>query len=193
MLTSMALVLLLAESPASQPTMPRQAEPPKQQSQAQSRSDGETSDGLPADPLFDKPRIATDDPAFVLAAIESGRQGVMDARAGASGLPTPELRAAAMQIGEQQEATLKKLESIAKTKGWRLPEGNPSRTGTVPVSGPVRTSADFIINQIAQHQSTVAQFRAQAAGKGDPQLRRALREALPGYQKNLDMLLQLKP
>jgi hypothetical protein len=191
MLTSLALVLLLAESPASQPTMPRQAEPPKQQ--AQSRRDGETSDGLPADPLFDKARTATDDPAFVLAAVESGRQGVMDARAGATGLATPELRAAAMRIGEQQEATLKKLESIANAKGWRLPEGNPVRTGTVPISGPARTGADFIINQIAQHQSTVAQFRAQAAGKGDPQLRRALREALPGYQKNLDMLLQLKP
>jgi hypothetical protein len=38
----------------------------------------------------------------------------------------------------------------------------------------------------------VDQFRAQIGGKGDPELRRALREALPGYQKNLEMLLGLK-
>jgi hypothetical protein len=53
-------------------------------------------------------------------------------------------------------------------------------------------SADFIVNQIRLHQTTIAQFRAQSAGNGDAELRRVLREALPGYQKNLEMLLGLK-
>src|SRR5687768_9731894 len=137
MLQALSLVLLLADS-AGEPTLPRQAEPPKEHAPPQ-------AGGMPADPLFDKPLSATDDAAFVLAAVESGRQGVIDARAGSAGLSTPELRAAAAKIGRQQEATLGKLESIAKTKGWRLPEGNPVRTGTVPVASPARTSADFII------------------------------------------------
>ena len=104
----------------------------------------------------------------------------------------PELRAAAAKIGRQQEEVLARLEAISKAKGWRLPDGNPVRTGTVPVTSATRTSADFIINQIAFHETTVDQFRAQLAGKGDTQLKRALREAIPGYEKNLQMLLGLK-
>jgi hypothetical protein len=177
--------VLLAESPASPTTIPRQAEPPKEHAPSQ-------EGGLPADPLFDKPLTATDDAAFVLAAVESGRQGLLDARAGSTALGTPELRAAAQKIERQQQATLGRLETLAKAKGWRLPQGNPDRTATVPISSPTRANADFIINQIAQHETTLAQFRAQAAGKGDPELRRALREAVPGYQKNLEMLLGLK-
>ena len=89
-------------------------------------------------------------------------------------------------------STLEHLEAIAGRKGWRLPQGNPVRTGTVPVTSATRTSADFIINQIATHESTIDQFRAQLAGKGDAELKRALRDAVPGYQKNLEMLLGLK-
>jgi hypothetical protein len=36
-------------------------------------------------------------------------------------------------------------------------------------------------------------YRAQLAGKGDAELKRALRETLPGYEKNLRMLLELPP
>jgi hypothetical protein len=39
----------------------------------------------------------------------------------------------------------------------------------------------------------VAQYRAQIAGKGDADLKRALKDALPGYEKNRDLLLTLKP
>jgi len=128
----------------------------------------------------------------VLSAVENARQGVMDARAAEAGLPTPELRAAAAKIGRQQQATLEHLQALAGKKGWRLPQGNPARTGSVPVTSATRTSADFIINQIATHESTLDQFRAQLGGKGDGELKRALREAMPGYQKNLEMLLGLK-
>jgi hypothetical protein len=184
-LEALSLALVLADA-AGRPTVPRQAEPPGE------HAPPPQTGGLPADPLFDKPMVATDDAAFVLAAVESGRQGLMDARAAASSLSTPELRAAASKIGRQQESTLARLEAVAGAKGWRLPQGNPVRAGTVQVTSPVRTNADFIINQIAQHQATLAHFRAQAAGKGDPELRRTLRDAIPGYQQNLEMLLGLK-
>lgn len=183
MLTSLSLVLLLADG--GQVTLPRQPDP---QVSAKTAEDREQS----TDPLFDRPLEATDDPSFVLAAVEGVRQGVIDARAGESGLPTPELRAAAQKIGEQQRSTLERLEAVAKVKGWRLPEGNPARTGTVQVTSEARTSANFIVNQIAYHENVVATFRAQIAGKGDAQLKRELRAALPGYQKNLQMLLGLK-
>ena len=183
MLATLSLVLFLAEG--STTTLPRQVDPP-----AVDRPPPEQR--RPTDPLYDKPIGATDDGAFVLTAVESVRQGVIDSRAAEAGLPTPELRAAAARIGRQQQVTLDKLESLAKAKGWRLPQGNPLRTSTVPVSSVSRTSADFIINQIAYHESTLDQFRAQLAGKGDAELRRALRDALPGYEKNLEMLLGLK-
>ena len=183
MLATLSLVLFLAEQPST--TLPRHAEPPAADTPSREQR-------RPTDPLYDKPIGATDDGAFVLTAIESVRQGVIDSRAAEAGLPSPELRAAAEKIGRQQQQTLAKLETLAKAKGWRLPQGNPARTSTVPVSGAARTSADFIINQIAYHESTLDQFRAQIGGKGDAELRRALREALPGYQKNLEMLLGLK-
>ena len=183
MLATLSLVMLLAETPG-QTTMPRHVEP-------QAVPPGQEN-SPPTDPLFDKPLTASDDAAFILTAVESSRQGLIDARAGEAGLSTPELRGAAAQIASQQRETLEKLEALAKRKGWRLPEGNPERTGTVPVASTSRTNANFIVHQIAFHQSTVDQFRAQIAGKGDAELKRALRGALPGYQQNLQMLLGLK-
>lgn len=184
MLPTLSLVVLLAD-PAGQTTLPRHADPPAAETPP-------AEERRPTDPLYDRPIGPTDDPAFVLTAVENARQGVIDARAAESGLPTPELRSAAAKIGQQQEATLGKLEALAQKKGWRLPQGNPVRTGTVPVRSAARTSADFIINQIAFHETTLTQFRAQMSGKGDADLKRALREAVPGYQKNLEMLLGLK-
>ena len=185
MLETLSLVLLLAENTAGQTTLPRHKDPP-----AASAPPAEQE--LPADPLFDRPMTATDDPAFILSAVENVRQGVLDARVAENGLPTPELRSAAATIGKQQQETLQKLEALARSKGWRLPAGNPVRAGSVPVSSSARTSADFIIHQIAFHEQTLAQYRAQLSGKGDPELRRVLRAELPGYQKNLQMLLGLK-
>jgi predicted outer membrane protein len=196
MLTSIAMLLLLAanppEAPASDPplgdqaSMPRRLDPEKTEHRA-------TRDDEPTDPWFDRPRVATDDPAFVLAAVESSRQGIIDARDAAGSLRNPELRAAAQKIGAQNEATAHRLENVAGLKGWRLPEPNPGRSSTMPSATPARANANFIVNQISWHQNTVAQFRAQLAGHGDADLKRVLREALPGYQKNLDLLLTLKP
>ncbi len=183
MLATLSLVLVLAEQPTT--TLPRHADPPAAETPSPEQR-------RPTDPLYDKPIGSTDDNAFVLTAVESVRQGVIDARAAESGLPTPELRAAAADIGRQNQTTLEKIEGVAKKKGWRLPQGNPGRTSSVPVNSVARTSADFIINQIAYHESTLDQFRAQLGGKGDPELKRVLRDALPGYQKNLEMLLGLK-
>lgn len=148
--------------------------------------------GTPTDPLFDRKFVATDEPAFVLSAIEAARQGEADARSAASAMTRPALREAATRIGRQNESTRERLEGIAHRKGWRLPEKNPERATTQPVSGGVRTGANFIVQQISVHETTVAQFRAQMNGKGDEDLQQALREVLPGYQKNLELLLQLK-
>jgi predicted outer membrane protein len=185
-LMTLALLLLLGQVAAAQTTtMPRQRDAnaveqrPAQQEQ-------------PTDPLFDRPFVATDDRAFVLGAIESSRQGVMDAHSAAQLLRKEELRVAASQIEWQNESTRAALETLAKRKGWRMPEGNPQRATTLAASGDTRTAADFIVNQISHHQTTLAQFRAQLAGGGDDELKRALRDSLPGYQKNLDLLLRLK-
>jgi predicted outer membrane protein len=184
MIESLALVLLLADTPPGDTTLPRRREVtaaeqrPVQQEQ-------------PTDPLFDGKFVATDDPAFVLGAIESSRQGVFDARAAEQQLRAPALRDAAAKIERQNEATRMRLETLAKRKGWRVPEGNPGRTNTAPTTGEARAAANFIVNQISYHQNTVEQFRAQLDGKGDPDLKRALRESLPGYQRNLDLLLTL--
>jgi hypothetical protein len=183
LLTTLSLVVLLADG--GQVTLPRTLDP---QVAGKTAADREQI----TDPLFDRPLEATDDPSFVLAAVESVRQGVIDARAGAAGLPTPDLRAAAEKIGAQQRATLDRLEAVARVKGWRLPQGNPMRAGTVPVTSQVRTSANFIVNQIAYHENVLDTFRAQIAGNGDAGLKRELRAVLPGYQQNLQMLLGLK-
>jgi hypothetical protein len=188
MLEVMTLVLLLAETtgPATQTTLPRQVDPPAADAPP-------VEQRLPTDPLYDKPPVATDDAAFVLSAVETVRQGVSDAKSGAAGLPTPALRALAATLGQHQTATLRKLETLAGAKGWRLPADNPARTSTVAVGGAARTSADFIVHQIAFHETLVDQYRTQISGQGDADLKRVLRAALPGYQKNLQLLLVVKP
>jgi len=176
MIETIALVLLFANTPQAEP---QANEPPAQQ-------------GTPTDPFFDKPRVAIDGPAFVLSTIEAVRQGETDARTAAAAVSKPALRDAAEKIGRQNQSTRVKLEALAKAKGWRLPEANPDRATTLPEAGQSRTDANFILQQISFHEATVSQFRAQLAGKGDTDLQRALKESLPGYQKNLDLLLQLK-
>jgi hypothetical protein len=194
MLSTVAL-LLFAFAPQDQTTLPRHPDPDPVEQQAQ-------RDGTPTDPYFDREFVATDDPAFILAAVENVRQGALDAQSAAKSLEKPELAAAAQKIGEQNAATSKRLEKLAGAKGWRLPQDNPARATTTEGSGTngkggaataTRTNANFILNQISFHQNTVAQYRAQIAGKGDADLKRALKESLPGYEKNLDLLLTLKP
>ena len=186
-------ILLAAEAPA-QTTLPRHPDPDPVAEHA-------SREGTPTDPYFDEKYVATDDPAFVLTAVENARQGVIDAGSAASATDNAELRAAAEKIRAQNEATSRKLEQVAAAKGWRLPQPNPARASTVngtladDGSGvhTVRANANFILHQISFHESTLAQYRAQIAGKGDAELKRALREAVPGYQRNLERLLQLKP
>ncbi len=174
---AIALMLLFASDP--QQEMKQDVPQPQQQ-------------GTPTDPLFDKAYVPTDEPAFVLSAIESARQGELDARSAAQTLNKPELRDAAARIGRQNSATRTRLEILAKSKGWRTPAKNPDRAPTLPATDGARTDANFIVQQISFHEATVAQFRAQLDGRGDADLKRELREALPGYQTNLDLLLHLK-
>ncbi len=187
MVQPVALVLLLA-APPEQTTLPRHPDPDPVSRQA-------GRDGTPTDPLFDRGYVATDDPAFVLAAIETTRQGAVDAQNAAARTRNDKLRAAAEKIRAQNEATSRKLEPVASAKGWRLPQENPARTSSVNGEGDAsaRANANFILHQLSYHQNTVAQFRAQLAGKGDADLKGALRDALPGYQENLELLLKLKP
>jgi hypothetical protein len=174
---AIALVLLLASDP--QQELKQDVPQPKQQ-------------GTPTDPLFDKAFVATDEPAFVLSVIESARQGEVDARDAVKTLSNSDLRDAASRIARQNGTTRTRLEILAKSKGWRTPAKNPDRTTTLPVANDTRTDANFIVQQISFHEATVAQFRAQLDGRGDTDLKREIREALPGYQKNLDLLLHLK-
>jgi hypothetical protein len=183
LLSTATLVLLLADG--GRVTLPRTLDP--------ALVEKPTPDAAqPTDPLFERPLQARDDAAFVRDLVESLRQGVVDARTGESGLPTPELRAAAAAIGKQESTTLERVEAVSRRKGWRLPEGNPMRSGSVPVAGEARTSANFIIHQITHHQTVISHVKAQLAGQGDAQLKHELRAALPEYQKNLHMLLELK-
>lgn len=184
---SIALLLLYAAAPAEEVSLPRQRDAnPVEQRPAQQEQ--------PTDPLFARPQVATDDPAFVLVAIESTRQGAVDARSAGQMLDQPELRDVAGKIARQNEAARQRLEALAKRKGWRIPQANPGRTTTLPDSdsGAARSGANFIIHQISYHENTLAQYRAQLSGSGDADLKRALRETLPGYQRNLELLLRLK-
>jgi len=183
MLASLSLLLLLADEGTT--TLPRHSDVIP----AEERRVGQEN---PTDPLFDQQHIATDDPAFVLAAIETSRQGVVDARNAQKLLRNARLRDAAAKIGRQNEATRVRLEQLANARGWRVPDGNPQRDSTFPTAGETRTAANFIVSQIAVHEATIAQYRAQLGGKGDAELKRALRATLPGYQENLDLLLRLE-
>jgi predicted outer membrane protein len=183
---TIAAILLFANSPESQPTQPRQPD-------SETMAKQQTRDGEPTDPWFNRSYVATDDPAFVLTAVESGRQGLADARALGENA-TPALREAATRIEQHERATNEKLVALAKRKGWRVPDDNPNRAVTLQAGdGAARTRANYLLNQIAYHQATVDQYRAQIAGKGDPELKKALRAALPGYEKNLQALLQIEP
>ena len=183
---TLAISILLAGAAVEQTTLPRQPDSDPVRTQ-------EARGGVPTDPLFDRALIATDDPAFVAAAIENSRQGMAEASAAREILQQPKLKEVARKIGATSESTTRSLEAIAKRKGWRLPEGNPQRTSTLAASAEARVNADFIIGQLSSHQATIDQYRAQLAGKGDAELKRVVRESLARYETNRDLLLTLKP
>jgi hypothetical protein len=183
MISTLAMLVLLAEDGTT--TLPRHGDVVP----VEERPSGQES---PTDPLFDRKHIATDDPAFVVAAIESSRQAIIDASTAQKLVRNAQLRDAAVKIGKQNEATRVRLEALANAKGWRVPDGNPQRDPTFPSAGETRTAANFIVSQIAVHEATIAQYRAQLDGKGDAELKRALRATLPGYQENLALLLRLE-
>jgi len=186
MIGTLVIMLVASGQGAEQTTLPRQAD-------TQPYEKRDESQGVPTDPLFDRQRVATDDASFILTAVENTRQAALDAQGAAEQLSSDSLRGTAQAISAQNDATTKKLELLAKRKGWRLPEANPARASTLPVASPHRAGANFIVNQISAHQATLAQFRAQLAGKGDPELKRTLKQALPGYEKNLARLLEARP
>jgi hypothetical protein len=186
MLSTLVVLLVASGQGAEQPTLPRQAD-------TQPYENRDDSQGKPTDPLFDRKLVATDDASFVLTAVENTRQAALDAEGAAQALNSDALRATAKAISAQNQDTRQKLESLAKRKGWRLPEDNPGRASTLPTAAPHRAGANFIVNQITAHQTTLAQFRAQIAGKGDAELKKTLNQAMPGYEKNLERLLTAKP
>lgn len=175
-----------AQSAPPQPTLPRQAD-------TQPYAERDAARGTPTDPLFDRKLVATDDASFVRNAIENSRQAARDAAGAARQLESDSLRVTASAIESQNEAMSHALESLARRKGWRVPEENPARSTSLPDAGPRRAGANFIVNQITAHQATLAHYRAQIAGQGDPELKRALQQALPGYEKNLEKLLAARP
>jgi predicted outer membrane protein len=183
MIETLTLLVLLADE--GKTTLPRHGDVTPVEERPASQEN-------PTDPLFDRQRIATDDPAFVLTAIENSRQGIVDARNARQMLHNPKVRDAAAKIGKQNEVTRVRLEALANAKGWRVPADNPQRDNSFPVAGETRTTANYIINQIAFHEATIAQYRAQIGGKGDAELKRELRSALAGYQENLNLLLRLE-
>lgn len=181
---TLTITLLLGGAAVDQTTLPRHPDPLQQQ---------KLRDGVPTDPLFDRALVATDDPAFVAAALENSRQGVAEAQTARDMLKHPKLLEVAAKIGDTNTATTEKLEAIAKRKGWRLPQGNSQRVSSLAATNEARVNANFIIGQLSWHEATIDQYRAQIAGKGDPELKRALRAALPRYVENRDLLLTLKP
>src|SRR5687768_9484245 len=90
--------VLVSQTSTGQTTLPRHrdADPVEQRPTEQSQ---------PADPYFDRKFVATDDAAFVLSAVESARQGVIDARSAEDVLRKPALRDAAMTIRRHNEVT----------------------------------------------------------------------------------------
>jgi hypothetical protein len=187
MLTTVVMMLIAAgQGPQEPTTLPRQAD-------TQPYEQRKGGQGEPTDPLFNKARIATDDASFIVSAVENSRQAALDAQGAAQQLPSDALRAIAAAIGSQNAATARELEALAKRKGWRLPEENRVRASTLPAAPPDRAGANFIRSQITAHQATVAQYQAQIAGNGDPELKRTLQRVLPGYEKNLTRLLTAKP
>lgn len=187
MLTSAALVLLFANTPAAEvdTTLPRRVDDSALKAQ-------EARGGKSTDPWFDRQFVATDDQAFIITAVDSGRQGIADANALGDGA-SPALQSAASKIEMVSRETTGNLEKLAKKKGWRVPEQNPGLAPSVAQAGPVRSRANFVVHQIAYHQSTIQFYRAQMAGKGDTELKRLLKAALPGYEANLRTLLELDP
>jgi hypothetical protein len=183
---TIAMSLLLAATTPDTTTLPRQPDPVVAAPAA-------ARDGVPTDPLFDREYVATDDSAFILSAVETARQGIAEADSARDVLHDRTLLDVAGKIGEQNGATTRKLEELAKRKGWRLPAANSARGTQLKGTSEARSNADFIVSQLSWHQATVAQYRAQIAGKGDAELKRMLRQALPGYEKNLQLLLAAKP
>ena len=114
----MALMLMLANAPPEQTTMPRRpaADPVKQ---AAART--------VTRPILTSiaGHVATDDPAFILQAVENTRQGNARCARRCAQLDNPQLREAAQKIGAQNKATNQRLEEGRAAQGLAPAAGEP--------------------------------------------------------------------
>jgi putative membrane protein len=132
-----------------------------------------------------------DDAQFVRRAAESSRQEIDSAHDALTQLKDPGLKEiAGMLIADHAEANAK-LARIAAARGWPLPE---TRSPDAPPSG--TSAADFdakwTAEAIADHERTVALYRAQAQGGEDRDLRRFANDTLPTIERHLAQLRSLQ-
>ena len=110
------------------------------------------------------------------------------ARRGFCAMPT--LRTRRRGSAGRTKPRMQRLETLAKRKGWRLPAENPaSRDRRFAPRARHAPRANFIVQPDCLSRGDDRAVPRAADGKGDAELKRALREALPGYQENLDLLL----
>jgi putative membrane protein len=132
-----------------------------------------------------------DDVQFVRQAAERGRHEIQAARDALPQLHDPGLKEiAGMLVADHGDAHAK-LARIAESRGWPLPA---AKTPAAPPSG--TSAADFdakwTAEMIANHERTVALYRAQASGGEDRELRRFATDTLPTIERHLAHLRSLQ-
>jgi putative membrane protein len=131
------------------------------------------------------------DVAFVAVATEGSRREITSAKNALPQLKSPQLKHLAEMLVNDHNNANARLSRIAEAKQWPVP--GPSLP-SAPPSG--SASSDFDANWTAEmidgHERSVALYRAQAAGSGDPDLRRYARDILPTIEQHLAELKSLQ-
>lgn len=139
-------------------------------------------------PSDGEPVKTVDDLAFVARAAESSQ---LERNAASDALPRLrdlELKRLAATLITHHDDANARLSEIARAKGWPV----PGLRGDSPAVAAGTASGDFdarwSAEMIANHERTVALYRAQAQNGEDKDLRNYARETLPTLEQHLDWL-----
>jgi putative membrane protein len=108
---------------------------------------------------------------------------------------SPDIRSIAAKMCSESRTYAPKLEALAKSKDFALPDGLPTYL-TARYAALVRNQngdlgQEYLQDQISSHEDAVAVFQLEVATGMDPDVKAAATQVLPVMQENLNTLLKL--
>ena len=135
--------------------------------------------------------VTAPDLAFILRAAQGGAEEVALGTMAADKADNAKVKSFARQMVEDHTKANKDLATLARNRGVDVPDAPDQAAQTVSTALAARSGPEFdreyVAQQVAAHEATLAQFRFAAENAADPELKAFARRYEPAITHHLKM------